>query len=188
MEMKFVAQQRELGLSECERLCSRPSREIEQLASQAGWCGMSGQRLSVSLGRALNMLVLSIARSHGIAPESMADWLPGLRDQALLHLGVNTSNWSFQGASEEERQFWPVLYGTADAVRARIAPLLGCYTHSTTTELRVFSPSDVERVTYDGLEQRISNRTPRFTIFAQSLAQQIQATCGSPLFTAKLAK
>lgn len=187
MEMKFVAQQRELGLSECERLCSRSSREIEQLASRAGWCGMSGQRLSVSLGTALNMLVLSIAKSHGLAPESMAAWLPGLRDEALLHLGTNTANWSFEGSNEQEKRFWPVLYGTADAVRPRIAPLLGCYSHSTTILLRFFSPTDVERVASCGAEQGASDRTPRFTIDAHGLSEQVHATVGPPLFTARVA-
>jgi hypothetical protein len=187
MEVKFAVQQRELGLSECERLCCRPSRDIEELASRAGWRGLSGQLLSVSLGTALNMLVLSIASSHGIAPESMAAWLPGLRDEALLHLGVNTSNWSFEGAYEEEKQFWPILYGTPDAIRPRIAPLLGCYSHSTTSVLRVFSPTDVERVSSCGSQRGASDRTPRFTIVAHALAEQMKGTLGSPLFTAKVA-
>jgi hypothetical protein len=186
MQMKFAARQRELGLSECERLCCRPSREIEELALRAGWSGMSGQRLSVSLGTALNMLVLSIAKHHGVELQAMAVSLPGLREAALLELGADISNWSFNGPHEAEQQFWPVLYGSGDTVRSRIAPLLGCYSVSSATrELRFFSPSDIERVTNDRSEQRRSDRTPRFTIFARSLAQNIEATCGSPLFTAE---
>lgn len=189
MEMKFVAHQRVLGLSECERLCGQRSIELEELASRAGWCGVpgAGNRVSVAVGTALNMLVLSIAKRHGVELPAMAGSLPGLREAALLELGADIANWSFDGPYESEQQFWPILYGSRDVVRPRIAPLLGCYSNSTTRELRFFTPSDVERVTDDGFEQRTSNRTPRFTIVAHSLAQQIRATCGSPLFTAKSA-
>jgi hypothetical protein len=187
MQMKFVAQQRVLGLSECERLCGRRSTELEELASRAGWPGVpgTGSRISVPVGTALNMLVLSIAKRHGVETQAMAGSLPGLRDEALLELGADISNWSFHGPDEAEQQFWPMLYGSREAVRPRIAPLLGCYSHSRTRELRFFTPSDIERVTDDWSQQGRSDRTPRFTIFAQSLAEEIQATCGSPLFTAK---
>jgi hypothetical protein len=188
MEMKFVAQQRLLGLSECERLCGQRSIQLEELASRAGWCGVpgAGNRVSVAVGTALNMLVLSIAKGHGVESQAMAGSLPGLREAALLELGADISNWSFDGPYEAEQQFWPILYGSGDTVRSRIAPLLGCYsTASATRELRFFSPIDVERVTNDWSEQRRSDRTPRFTITAHSLAQEIQATCRSPLFTAR---
>ena len=189
MEMKFLAQQRLLGLSECERLCGLQSIQLEELASRAGWCGVPGMgnRLSVPVGRALSMLVLSIAKRHGVELQAMAGSLPGLREAALLELGADISNWSFDGPYEAEQQFWPILYGSREAVRPRIAPLLGCYSSSLTWELRFFSPSDVERITDDWSQQRRSDRTPRFTIFAQNLAQEIQVTCGSPLFTARLA-
>src|SRR5947209_15379033 len=130
MEMKFVAQQRVLGLSECERLCGgRRSIELEELASRAGWCGVpgTGNRISVAVGTALNMLVLSIAKQQGVELQAMAVSLPGLREAALLELGTDISNWSFDGPYEAEQKFWPILYGSADAVRPRIAPLLGCY-------------------------------------------------------------
>jgi hypothetical protein len=187
MEMKFVAQQRVLSLSECERLCGRRSIELEDLASRAGWRGVpgSGNRVSVAVATALNMVVLSIAKHHGVEVQAMAVSLPGLREAALFELGMDICNWSFDGPYEAEQQFWPILYGSRDAVRPRIAPLLGCYSNSITCELRFFSPSDVERVTDDWSEQRLSSRTPRFTISAHSLAQQVQATCGSPLFTAR---
>jgi len=188
MEMKFVAQQRLLGLSECERLCGLRSIQLEELASRAGWSGVpgTGNRLSVVVGTALNMLVLSIAKRHGVEMGAMAGSLPGLREAALLELGTDISNWSFDGPYEAEQQFWPILYGSGDTVRPRIARLLACYSiASATRELRFFSPIDVERVTNDWFEQRASDRTPRFTIFAHSLAQEIQATCESPLFTAR---
>lgn len=190
MEMKFVAQQRLLGLSECERLCGLRSIQLEELASRAGWRRVpgTGYPVSVTVGTALNMLVLSIAKHHGVELQVMAGSLPGLREAALFELGADISNWSFDGPFEAEQQFWPILYGSGDTVRPRIAPLLGCYsTASATRELRFFTPSDVERITNDWSDQRRSDRTPRFTIFAHSLAQDLQATCGSPLFTAKLA-
>ena len=189
MEMKFVAQQKLLGLSDCERLCGVRSIELEELASRAGWPGVpgTGNRVTVAIGTALNMLVLSIAKRHGVEASAMAGSLPGLRDAALLELGANISNWSLEGPHEAEQQFWPILYGSPEAVRPRIAPLLACYSSSLTWELRFFSPSDVERITDDWDQQRRSDRTPRFTIFARNLAQDIQVTCGSPLFTAKLA-
>jgi hypothetical protein len=133
------------------------------------------------------MLVLSAAKGHGIELQAMAAWLPGLRDEALLELGVNTSNWSFEGTSEAEKQFWPVLYGSRDVVRSRIAPLLRCYSHSTTSVLRYFSPNDVERVLSCGSEAGASSRTPRFAINAHALAEQVRTTFGVPLFTAKVA-
>lgn len=187
MEFKFIAQQRVLGLPECERLCARGSREIEDLASRSGWHGMPGERLSVSVGTALNMLVLSIAKNHGIELQAMAPSLPGLREEALLELGTETSNWSFEGPHAAEQQFWPILYGGRDAVRSRIAPLLGCYSHSPTSELRFFSPNDIECLSSSRSEQSASNRTPRFTINAHALVEQVQKNIGSPLFTARSA-
>jgi hypothetical protein len=187
MEMKFVAQQRMLGLSECERLCGWRSIELEELASRAGWCRVpgSGNPISVPVGTALNMSVLSVAKNHGVELQAMAAWLPGLREAALLELGTDISNWSFKGPYEAEQQFWPILYGSGEVVRPRIASLLGCYSNSTTRDLLFFSPSDVERVTDDWSRQHLSDRTPRFAISAHRLAQQIKATCGSPLFTGR---
>ena len=187
MEIKFVAQQKVLGLSDCERLCGQQSVEIGELAARAGWCGIPGGRVSVTIGTALNMLVLSIAKRHGGEVQVMAAWLPGLREEALLELGMDISNWSFEGTYDAGQQFWPILYGSRDAVRPRVARLLGCYSNSPTSQLRFFSPSDVELVPACRFEQGQSNRTPRFVINAHDLAQKIQGTCGSPLFTVKTA-
>ena len=108
MNFKFVAQHGMLGLSECERLCGRSSRDIEDLALRSGWHGLPGSPISVSVGTALNMLVLSIAMNHGIEPQAMVASLPGLRDEALLELGTDVSNWSFEGSPEADKQFWPI--------------------------------------------------------------------------------
>jgi hypothetical protein len=187
MNFKFVAQQRVLGLSECERLCRRSSRDIQELALRSGWHGLPGSRIDVSVGTALNMLVLSIAMSHGVELHAMATSLPGLREEALLKLGTDVSNWSFDGSSEAQKQFWTILYGSQDAVRPRIASLLGCYDNSTTRLLRFFSPKDFERLTAFQFDQGCSPRTPRFAIDAHDLASQVRKTCGAPLFSAKAA-
>ena len=187
MEFKFNAQHRLLGLSECERLCGTGSREIEGLAQRAGWRGAPGERVNVSVGTALNMSVLSIVMKQGIELQSMAAWLPGLREGALLELGMNTSNWLFEGSEEAGKTFWPMLWGNRDVVRPRIAPLLGCYSTLTTHQLRFFSPSDVECLTSTRADNGQSGRTPRFTIYAHAIAEHLQVTCGSPLFTATTA-
>ncbi len=185
MDFRFVAQQKTLGMSECEQLCARPSREIEDLAFRGGWRGTPGEPLRVFVGTALNMLVLSVAKSHGVEMQSMAAWLPGLREEALLRLGAETSNWSFEGAHEAEQQFWPVLYGSRDAVRPRIASFLGCHSNSPTAQLRFFSLNDVECLSIAQTAQGASSRTPRFIINAHTLAEQVQITLRPPLFTAK---
>ena len=182
---KFVVRQEELGLSECERLCGRTSREIEELASRSGGRATPGTKVRVPLGTALNMLVLSIAASHSIEPQAMAAWLPGLRDEAVLELGQDTSNWAFEGTYEAEKQFWPILYGDRDTVRSRIASMLACYSGSPTRELWFFSPSDVECVSATSCGQRTRSRSPRFIIDAHDLAARVKAVCGSPLFTAE---
>jgi hypothetical protein len=187
MQINFSAQQKMLGLFECERLCGRRSRDVEELAHRAGWRGLPGAQVSVSVSTALNMLVLSTAIDHGMEFQSMATHLPGLRNEALLKLGEETRSWYFEGAHEAEQQFWPMLYGSREVVRPRIAPLLGSSPSVTTRELRVFSESDVERLSLSQFEQGYSARTPRFTIDAHSLAAQVEMVCGSPMFTANLA-
>lgn len=188
MEFKFTAQHRILGLSECERLCGRGSREIEDLASRSGWYGKPGEPLNLTVGTALNMLVLSITKNYGVELQAMTTSLPGLRDGALLELGTEIPNWSFEGTPEAERQFWPILYGSRDTVRSRIAPLLGCYSHSPTSELRFFSPSDIECFPTSRSEQSAASRTPRFTIDASAVASHFKAVVGSPVFTARPAR
>jgi hypothetical protein len=185
MSIKFVVQQKLLGLSDSQRLCDTWSRDIEALASRSGWRGLPTEPINVPVGTAINMLVWSIAMSHGV--EAIAEWLPGLRNEALLKLGEDTSNWSFDGASEAQQQFLPMLYGSRDAVRSQIAPLLGCCATVTTRQLRFHSQSDVECLSNSQFEQGHSGRTPRFTIDAHALADKMRVTCGAPLFTAKAA-
>lgn len=143
--------------------------------------------MTVSVGTAVNMLVLSTAMNHNVEFQAMAAHLPGLRNEALLKLGEDTSNWSFDGTYEAGQKFWPMLWGDRATVQPRIAPLLGIFSAATTRQLRFFSPSDVECLSPAQFEQGASIRTPRFSIDAHVLATQVQRACGRPLFSANVA-
>lgn len=184
---KFFVKQKLLGISECQQLCVRSSREIEDLAGRCGWRGISGEPVRVPAATAINMLILSIAMIEGVEPSAMATSLPGLRNESLLKLGEATSNWCFDGTQEAEHQFWPLLYGTSDLVRLRIAPLLGCSVSDTTRQIRFLSSNDVERLSPGQFEQGNSGRIPRFTIDAHNLAEKMEQICSGPIFTATLA-
>jgi hypothetical protein len=185
METKFSVQQRLLGISECERLCARSSREVEELAHLSGCGSRPGQSLSVSVGAALNMLVLSISKSSGVEAQAMTAWLPGLRNEALLNLGEDISNWSFHGSGDEEKAFWPTLYASRDAVRPHVARLLNCSTNGTIRQFYFYSQNDV--VCYPNSRPDLGGHDgpPRFVIDAHSLAEKVRANCGAPLFHAK---
>jgi hypothetical protein len=185
MEIKFCAQQSSLGMSDCQTLCVKSSRDIEELASRSGWPGLPGQQVNVTVGTALNMLVLSTATSHSVEWQAMGPWLPGLRNEALLKLGEDFSNWTFDGTSEQHKAFWPTFYGSSDTVRPGIARLLGCDLKMTTRELHFFSQNDVECLSNSEFDLGYYLRAPRFTIDAHALAARVRAACGGPLFTAK---
>lgn len=184
--MTYTGQQTYLNLSQCERLCSRWSREVEVLANRSGWQGLPGERMKVTVATALNMMILSTAMSNGVELAAMVQYLPVLRNEALLKLGENISNWSFDGSIDDEHQFWPTLYGTSDAVRPRVARLLGCCLESTTLLLRYHSQSNVECLSNAQLGMARSDQAPKFIINAHDLAERIQAICASPLFIAKV--
>jgi len=186
MGSTYSVQQTILGLSDCERLCSRPSGEIQELAYRAGGGSPLGQ-VSVSVGTALNMMILSIGRGHGVEWATMGAWLPGLRNEALLTLGQDTSSWSFHGTPEEAKGFWSLLYGNRDAVHCRIDRLLRCSSVGTTRQLRFYSGSDVEHISNARVELGGNFRTPQFTIDAHSLADCMKAVCPGTLFTAEAA-
>lgn len=179
-----TARQKTLSLSECEILCTRYSRDVELLASCSGYRVMPGQALSVPIQSALNMLILSIADRSGVEAGAMSLHLPGLRNEALLHLGETISNWTWLGPSATEQKFWDQLYGQASEVRPRIAPLLKCCANTTTRKLRFHSQSDVERISPADVWRASDARTPRFVIDAHELAGQIRAVCKGPLFLA----
>ena len=184
MEINFSVEQRSLSMSDCERLCARPSREIQELANLSGCRILPGARLSVSVGSALNMLVLSTTKSNGVEPQAMTAWLPGLRNEALLCLGEEISNWSFEGTSEADQKFWPTLYDNRDVVRPRVARLLGCSTHGTISQLYFYTQNDVVCFPNSGFDTGGHDGPPRFTIFARNLADKLRATVGGSLFIA----
>lgn len=185
--MKFSVQQKLLSLSDCERLTGRWSREVEILASQCGGRqSLPGQRVELPLRYALNMLIMSEVMKHSVEPASMAPWLPGLRTEALLTLGEEIANWSYEGPSDRRQEFLTKLYGERDAVRPRIAPLLGCSGTKPIRRLRFHSQSDIECLSNSELHNERRERTPMFVLEAHDLVARIEATCGGPLFTVTL--
>lgn len=185
MDIEIPARQRMLGLSEAQLLCRVSSREIGDLASRSGSHGMPGEPVSVSIATALNMLVMSIASSNGVEWQTMSQYLPRLRAEALLELGENLSNWSFDGTSKQELDFNSMLYGSSDAIRPTIARLLACDMMGTTRQLRFYSQNEVECLSPREYEQRSHDRLPRFTIDAHDMARRVRAACVGTLFTAK---
>jgi len=170
----------------CERLCGTSSGEIEKLASLSGWRGLPGEPRQVLVGTVINMTVLSIGKYHGIELNSMGAWLPGLRNEALLQLAMDTDNWSFEGSSEAQKDFWPMFYGVPDTVRPKVAPLLRCCLQTTTRQLRFYSQRDVEYLSGGQVEQGLdSGQLPLFTIDAHDVARRVLDTSGAPLFYAK---
>lgn len=126
--------------------------------------------------------------NYGVELGSDISWLARLRNEALLKLGGVFSNWSVDGPITLEQQFFPMLYGTSDVVRPRLARLLGCYVDATARRVRYHSQADVECLSNTQVELGLyDDRTPRFTLDAHELAGRVQATCGTPLFTAKAA-
>lgn len=186
MEKKLSVQPTVLSMSECQGLFDGSSKDIEELTRPSGCFSLPGERVNVPVPAALNMLVLSIGKSHGVEIQAMAGWLPGLRNEALLKLGEDTSNWSFQGTSEEGKEFWPKLYGLRETIGPHVARLLGCSLAVTTRQLRFYSQSDVIFLSNSQFELGYHDRAPRFTIDSHALAAKIRAVCSGPLFSAKV--
>lgn len=183
---KYVVQQRLLNLSACQRLCGASSAQTEKLAWQAGWRGLAGDPLQIPVSTAINMLVLSIGVKNGMELDAMGGWLPGLRNEALLKLAVDHTNWTFQGSKTEDHDFWPILFGDSAVIRSRVAPLIDCCLATTTRQLRFHSQRDVEYLSNLQFEQRLnSERPPLFTIDAHDIARQVMDTGSPPFFHAK---
>ena len=185
----FSVQQKVLGLSECERLTGRWSMDVEVLDSQCGGHErrLPGQPIELPLPYALNMLILSEAMKHSVEPGSMAQWLPGLRTEALLKLGEQISSWFYAGPPGKEQQFWSRLYGEREGIRPEIARLLKCSGTLPTRRLRFHSLTDVERLSNEEIQNERRNRTPLFILDAHDLADKMRAVCGARLFTVKVA-
>lgn len=184
MEFKFSAKQKVLGLSDCERLCARPSGEILDLAHRAGACSSSGS-LTAPLGGAINMMILATGRSYGVEWSTIATWLPRLRNEALLKLAEEPSNWTFVGSREADKEFWPMVYGVSEANRRGVDRLLGCSSADVARQLRFHSESDVEFLSNSQVGLGGSGRAPRFAIDAHDFASRIRVVCKDPLFFAQ---
>ena len=184
MSTKILVRQAMLGMTALEKLCGRGSREIQELAFYAGGSCLPGGAVNVSVAGGMDFLTRSTAMFHRLEMRAVASWLPGLRNEALLHLGQDISNWSFDGTKEAEQQFWPMFYADRESVRMRVAPLLGCCLSVTTRVLRFHSQRDVECLTNAEYEHGSSDRMPRFIIDAHELAERTRVICGTPLFFA----
>lgn len=185
MNTEFSAQQRMLSFAECERICGKRLRDIETLASLAGHVVLPGHLPSLPLETAINMLIYSKAMDQGFEPRVMTRWLPHLRNGTLLELGADHNRWTYEGSEADWRDFLPRFYGLPEDVRPQIAPLLGCCTSVTASELRFFSSSDVEVIRDPSEAGKASEHTPLMVIRAEDLAQQICRSCSGALFTAR---
>jgi hypothetical protein len=185
MDAKLSVQQQVLSMSECERLTGRGSRDVEILASKSAGARLflPGQRIQLPVGYALNMLILSAAMRHRVETDAMVPWLPRLRSEALLKLGEEISNWSYDGPRDNEQQFWSKLYGDREVVRHRIAPLLGCSGTSPIRQLRYHTPANIECLSNDQVHSQRRGSIPVFELDAHDLAERLRATCNGPLFT-----
>ncbi len=186
MSIAFRAQQKFVSSSELERACKLWSRDVAAIASLCGWNGLPGQRVSVDVGGAINVLVLSIARSYGVQMTGMRQWLPGLRNEALMILAGNFANWAYEGPAEHEMAFNAKLYGGSSSVRPQLASLLGISLADTTALLRYHSNTNVECLSEDQIDHGHRGGLPIFSIYASNLAQCIEGHCQKPLFISRL--
>lgn len=185
MSSEFSAIQTSVNSSQLERLINRPSSVVAELASRVGWNGLPGHMANLDIGGAINVLILSIATSHGVETTVMGPWLPKLRSEALVLLASDLTNWGYQGPAENEMAFNAKLYGSEAERRAEAARLVGINLFDAVSLLRYHSSSDIECLTYKQMELGHDGRAPRFSIYASTLAQRLKEACAGPLFIAR---
>lgn len=184
MPADFTAQQAMLGLGQCERLCQRTSREIQELARLGGWSALPSQPLEFSLGCAMNMLIIAQAKSYNIEPHFVRNWLPGLRSEALLTLGVVDRHWIFNGNDEDRQRFTELFWTSNERIRDRVAPIIKCSTNSATRQLFVYSGPHVVEVKSAGEPPVHPDLTPIFVIEASYIAERVHSVLDGPAFIA----
>jgi hypothetical protein len=174
-----------LSLSDCERLCSTWSRDVYELASLGGHTALPNEPFSVPIDRAVNMLVHFKVKTAGLAPSTASQFLPHVRNEVLLSLGSDLSNWRYAGAEQQGRIFNANFYCNPDVIRHRVAPLLRCCEHTTAQRVIVYSQINVELIKRIGDPIRDANLNPLLVLDAGDLAQQVRQVCHGPLFTAR---
>lgn len=183
--MEFSARQQTFGISQLQRLLGKSSQDAERFASYSGWSGLSGQLVTIDVAGALNMMVHSTAADFGVERSAVGAWLPGLRTGALMALGRNVDNWSFNGTPEEQNRFFASLFGEQSKVNDFVATTLGCYSGTAKRQMRFHSATDVELLSDAEFQAGYSSRPPRFVIDSRTLADRLSAI-QQPLFVASV--
>jgi len=132
------------------------------------------------------MLALTQANNSGVEYTAMRAWLPGLRNEALIKLGLEFDSWYFDGPRDLEQKFFARLCGDRDEAKTFVADLLGCCRHTAKRQLRFYSQADVDFLTEAEIDRGLGSRDARFVIDAHRLADKIQENCGPRLFTASV--
>lgn len=185
MTFEFRVNFGQLSLSDCERLCSTWSRDVYDLASLGGHTALPNEPFSVPIDTAVNMLVHSKVKAAGMTPGTASQFLPHLRNEVLLSLGSDLSNWRYAGSEQEGRIFNANFYCSPDVIRQRIAPHLRCCEHTTAQRVIVYSQANVELIKRIGDPTRDTDLNPLLVLDAGDLAQQLRQICQGPLFTAR---
>lgn len=185
MKDEFRVDLVQFGLSDCERLCAKGSSQVYDLASRVGYCHLQIGPFSVPLDAAINMLVHSKAGAAGLGSGSVSLFLPDLRNEVLLSLGSDLSNWSYAGPEEEGRALDAIFFSSRDKVRDRVASLLRCCKHTTAERVIVYSATKIDLVKKIGDPVRDTGSSPLLILDAGALAEQVRQICKGPLFTAR---
>ena len=185
MPSNYSARQRLLSMSECQRLCGgRSSSYVEELARWSGVSVLMGQTFAVDVGRALHMVAIAEASDAGFEYATLSRYLPGLRQGALMKLGLSYDTWFVDGDAKQQSDFFYELRGGGESAKAFVASVLGCCRADVRRELRIYSQDDVEFLTDAEALGGRNGRTPRLVLDAHRLADRVQAVSGSRLFTA----
>lgn len=184
MHVKYNVRQKSLSMTECQRLCSRSSSYVEDLAR---WSGVAlllpGQPFQADVGRALNMIAIAEAAAGGFEYSTMSRFVPGLREEALIKLGLRHENWFVEGDEKQQSDFYYELRGGGESAVAFVASVLRCCRVTARRELRFHSQSDVDFLTGAEVLAGRGRRNPRLVLDAHRFADRVQAICGSPMFT-----
>ena len=186
MPADYSAQHAVLGLSQCEQLCRKTSRDVNELARLSGTLVLPGQSLQVDLNCAIRMAIIETAKSYGVEPVAIRSHLPGLQDEVRLILGVDRMNWSFDGEDADSVRFFNQFWKSPDEIERFVAPILKCSMSTAITRLCFYSGANIvaerrgeERTVHPG-------QSPIFVIYPPEIAARIRAALSGVAFTASV--